>query len=189
MCGSREEGGSEEEVRMVVTSKSKIIHLDGGRMAFLDGLKQSTRLTSGQPEGNMQTMLIRKEVAPVVVMFGSDNGKDAIDLGPYEGLAEVERGSAMKVWVTPEVQRRMVADLDALADAVKYEPIRDFSRDIANVDTVGDDGRVFVGGLFDAMVKRSASWPLWASFKWQWEVEAEAERKKVIPPRVEPMEH
>ena len=38
----------------------KIIPLDGARLAFLE--RQSTRRgISGQPEGNMQTMLIRKE--------------------------------------------------------------------------------------------------------------------------------
>jgi hypothetical protein len=42
-----------------LTSKCKIIPLDGGRMAFLDGLKRSLSrpVTSSQPEGNVQTML------------------------------------------------------------------------------------------------------------------------------------
>lgn len=61
---------------------AKIIPLDCARLAFIE--RQSTRrATSSQPESNMQTMLIRKEVRRVVVMFGSDNGTDPIDLGPY----------------------------------------------------------------------------------------------------------
>jgi hypothetical protein len=162
----------------------KIIPMDGQRMAFLDGLKHSTRITSDQPEGNMQTMLIRKEVRPVVVMFGSDDGSDPIDLGPYEGVAEADgRWGPIALWVTPEVQRRMVADLTAIADAHNYDQCRRFARDIANVDTIGDGGLVFVGGLFKSM----RTCPVWWSFKWQWEVEAETNKVKIVaPPRVEP---
>ena len=44
----------------------------------------------GEGGASPETMLIRKEVRPVVVMFGSDNGTDPIDLGPYEGVAEAD---------------------------------------------------------------------------------------------------
>ena len=153
----------------------KIIQLDGARLAFL-------QLTaSGQPEGNMQTMLIRKEIRPVVVVFGSDNGTDPIDLGPYEGVAEADgRWGPIAVWVTPEVQRQMVADLTAIADAHDYDQCRKFACDIAKVDTFGDGGLVFVGELFKSM----HTCPVWFSFKWKSQIEAE--KKKVRPPRVEP---
>jgi hypothetical protein len=112
------------------------------------------------------------------------NGTD--DIGPYEGVAEIETVNAFFLWVTPAVQAKMVADFIDLADAFASLPhlrkvgidvgwIRALADDIAKVEIAAENGLVFVGGLFKARLERRAEWQVfpyakWVGDNWPWKV-------------------